>query len=89
MDEIHNLITRNRTSRVVWCDTIRIVPVTWDLDIPDFVNLLCVFDVTEDEVGTGLNPDSTDVGTWCDLCVGGRWSTELCGSANESGYLRT
>jgi hypothetical protein len=88
MDEIRDLVTSNRTSRVVWCDTILVVPVTWDLDVPDFVNLLCMFDVTEDEVGVGLNPDSIDVGTWSYFCVGGRWFTELCGSANENGCLR-
>lgn len=89
VNEIRDLVTRNRTSRVVWCDTILVVPVTWDLDVPDFVNLLCVLNVTEDEVRARLNPDPINVGTWCDFYVGGRWFAELCGSINENGCLRT
>lgn len=41
-------------SRVVWRVTILVVPVTWDLDFADIVNHLCVLDVLEDEVRTGL-----------------------------------
>jgi len=89
VNEIRDLVTRNRTSRVVWCDTILIVPVTWDLDIPDFVDLLCTLDVTEDEVGAGLNPNPINVGTWCDFYIGGRRFAKLCSSANENGCLRT
>lgn len=89
VNEIRDLVTRKRARRVGWCDTIIIVPVTWDLDIPDFVDLLCTLDVTEDEVGVRLNPGPIDVGTWCDFCVGGRRFTELCSSANRNGCLRT
>jgi hypothetical protein len=84
VDEIRDFLTRNRTSRVVWCDAILVVPVTWDLDVADFVNLLCVFDVPENEVGTGLDPNPIDVGTWRDFYIGGRWFPKLCGSVNET-----
>ena len=89
MDEVRDLVTRNGTSRVVWYDTIHVVPVTWDFDVSDSVNLSCVLDVTEDEVGAGLNPDAIYVGTWCDFRIGGGWSAELRSSANEKGYLKT
>ena len=49
-----DLPTGNRMSRVVWRVTILVVPVTWDLDFADIVNHLCVLDVLEDEVRTGL-----------------------------------
>lgn len=89
MDVIHDFLTRNRTSRVVWCDTIPIVPVTWDLDVGYFVDLLCMFDIPENEVGAGLDPDPIDVGTWCDFYEGGRWFPKLRGSANDDTNLRT
>ena len=67
MDIIHDFLTRNRTSRVVWCDAIPVVPVTWDLDVGDAINLLCVLDIPENEVWTGLDPDPIDVWTWRDF----------------------
>lgn len=48
VNEIRDLVARKRTSRFVRCDAILIVPVTWDLDIPEFVDLPCTLDVTED-----------------------------------------
>jgi len=89
VDVIHDFVTRNRTSIVVWCDTIPVVPVTWDLDIGDPIDLLCVLDVPKNEVGAGLDPDPIDIGTWRDFYEGGLWFPKLRGSANNETNLRT
>ena len=72
MDVIHDFLARNWTSRVVWCDAVLVVPITWDLDVGDSIDLLCVLDVPENEVRAGLDPDPIDVGTWRDFYEGGR-----------------
>ena len=61
MDIICDFLARNRTSRVVLCDAVFVVPVTWDSDVADVVNTLRVLDVSENEVGTGLDPYAIDV----------------------------
>jgi len=88
VDIIRNFLARHRASGVVRCDTIFVVPVTWDLNVANVVNLLCVFYVPEDEVGVGPDPDSIDVEARRDFCMVGRWFPELCGSANEDAILR-
>lgn len=88
MDVVRDFLTRHRTSRVVWCNTIIVVPVTWDLDVADAVNLLCLFDVPENEIGAGLDPDSINIRTWRDFCKGGTRFPELCSSANGDTNLR-
>ena len=61
MDIICDFLARNRTSKVVWCDAVFVVPVTWYLNAADAINPLCVLDVPKNEVGTGLDPYATDV----------------------------
>lgn len=77
VDVIRDLLTGSRTSGVVWCDAILIVPITWDLDVADFVDILCVFDVPEDEVLARLDPNPVDVGTRRDFCIGWRGFSKL------------
>ena len=89
MDEIRHLLTRNRTSRVFWNDAIPVVPVTWDLGVPDPINLLRVFDVPEDEVRAGFNPNSANVGTRRNFDKGWRFLAELRCPATECVCLRT
>ena len=70
MDEICHLLTRNRTGRDVWYSTILVVLVTWDLGVPDLINPLRVFDIPEDEVRVGLNPNPIEVGIWRNFDTG-------------------
>ena len=89
MDVIRDFLARNRTSKVVWCDAVFVVPVTWYLDVADAINPLCVLDVPKDEVGTGLDPYATDVRTRRDFGKTGRWSPKSRSPASEEAKLRT
>lgn len=88
MDEIRHLLTRNRASRVVWCDANLVVPVTWDMGVQNFINLLRVFYIPEDKVRAGPNPNPIDVGAWRNFDIAWRFFAELRCSTMECAYLR-
>lgn len=57
VDKMRDLPTRNWTNRVVWGNTVLVVPVTWDSNVADFVDLLCVQNVHKTSTLFTLGPN--------------------------------
>jgi hypothetical protein len=89
VDEIHDLFARNWSFRVVWRDSILVVPITWDSNVADFVDLLCVLNVPKNEVGTGLDPNPIYIGPRPDFQIVRGWLPYPRGPVGDNAYIRS